>query len=288
MRLQAPNGEVAEVPDDQVQHYVSMGAKVLPNVDPRAGARFSGTDEPGGMDPGLLDPMNLIPVPGAQIGPGLAAGRVASRGLSGAASRIPIGRAIETGADIASGGKTALLRAFGRFGRGAPDPPANIPMPPGAVAVPAPGIVGAPAAQWSTTVAGAVPEAIEEVGSAVSRTIPKGKQLVREYIRSAPKKAKGKAPKGKVVGKIEPKVGSAESRVARGESAVQRAKRIEPSQKAPRRSQAMNESLTAEVPGQLEAQIRMSQKVNAELDRMGVTDPTTRAEIFRQLSAGGF
>lgn len=108
-----------------------------------------------------------------------------------------------------------------------------------------------------------------------------GRTVVQAHTRPLPKPRV--KPKGKVVGKIEPKVGSAESRVAKPA----------PKKPAPRRSRAANEKAGGQmIPGELEARLRASQNLTPQQQALvkqilDTGSPEEQAQVWQLLRQRG-
>lgn len=221
---------------------------------------FGPPEEEALQEPGLLDPLNWLPaerIAQLAVTGGRMAGGAAIRGVGSALSRVSPnlvrgagGAALEMAlehlplpARVAIRGAMAALRGGGQVA--------------GKEAAGAAGrAVGQSAGALQPIVGGAEAQAYREGGQAGLDAMreaarQEGKTFVQGHTRPLPKPK----PKGKVVGKIEPKVGSAESRVAKA------------STKKPtvRRSRAANEKAGGQmIPGELEARLRASANLTPE------------------------
>lgn len=199
--MRAPNGETAEVPWEEVRHYMGAGASLLPPQDqaPMGGAAYSGTPDEPLQDPGFLDPANYLPsspqaigasaaVRGAMALPGAlrsAQGGMATvRGaIGGALSGTPIiGPMIRGAVKGMRSAQAPATEAAEQAGSAAarvlrPGVPPAPAMPPNVV----PGRVPTQAA--GSAASRVSPEAVGEVAERAAETTPKALKEATAYWR---------------------------------------------------------------------------------------------------------
>jgi hypothetical protein len=149
---------------------------------------YQGSDQPGDMSPGLIDPVEL---------PGMLLNPPGARALAGTGAALgAAGSAIKGGLQsVAQGAGGPLAR-----GAGGAALEAGLEFLPAPLRIAARGAMSAFGRKEAAPVAEAVGKEVVPAAQAVAeKVIPKGKTLVSEHLRTLPKKSGPPRPKLKVV-----------------------------------------------------------------------------------------